>query len=1188
MPQPRKAPVIPDEVLAKDRLKIFVSSTIRECAAEREAVKDAILSVNHDPILFEDLGSQPYAPRRLYLARLRDSDIVIAIYKHEYGWIDEKGGMDISGLEDESRIARELGMPLLVYAHKYHTPRDERLRILVQEIMDGDQTVVFYERPEELRELVRDDVTRLLTHHFYGSVLQEQILKQTPAAIIELAAPAPTIVPRENLENDLAALLHEEKPIFVHGPAGIGKTVFLARFAETNGSIFVPASGLTPKELLGILANRLTDRPEDEALQFATLDGAKAAFMSAWTAANNCTVIVDDCQNISALLELIDGAGGLSMQKALVLSSRAAEAKDGISLLEIPPFSLEQATQLVRSVAQSSKGIAIGELYEKAQGNPLLLRQLTHPDGAGLIAQYENEADLLERMPARTRELVSYIALSPMHLTAEDLLQLCQDSEYSINALAADMKSAELLVREDVRGYTIYHERVRKILSDTLKLSPQKHIYLAERIARRLAKLGGYVNAYFVAKNAGSALAEKLSPAAVHAASRQGDFGSVRKILRDTLDSAIRDDDKRRIVEQSLAMSQAAQAGGDLKEAEHYLLEAERVADSLGDEDLSLRVREFIVSDRAQRHFDSASLSELNALKHQYNLTGRSWDEARIALILSAVQIGLQNYDKVVAEAEEAVKLFGENNDSYGADLARRNLASALAAIPGREGEASALISDLSTDTDKPDARRIRAWLCNVLVRRFRIEKRLQEALAHGEEAISIGEALGDQYLIAVNQIGVGNVYRDMGRNDQAIESYSTAGSIAQLCGRRDIEAQASRLTAAVYNYMADDAEGAETLELAGKAATFARHATGLLDHTVALGQRGRAFEELGDSLQSTGQRTEAADAYFRAAEMLREGGDPDEFERTLMLGSHVAIDAEALETYLDGVQRALGISPAIQLAGRAVIEALYAVTGQMVSKVDSHVAIPLLGLHFATMFRNLPPLIARHLFRKLLNDVLSNVQHDKEPWRLLFPALVLCSSLPAGHLRPLDLAQLSECVANKTEGMVYKPTTDGSAHWVLTLSFQEKVICSITTGDARTDTTMVAMFVALFLKGFEEQIASEVLGSMKPARRELAIIVSSVAEMPEDIRAFVMPHLEDQPCAVTRPGDMKDDTVPTFVTCRDDIGDQWGVGEGKGSALQIILGMTMLELVYTLLHGEIELDTLRPKIVSIVRQTVS
>lgn len=70
-----------------DRLSVFVSSTIVECARERNIARDAIRSINHEAVLFEDLGARPYPPREVYKPRIEASHFFIAIYRESYGWI---------------------------------------------------------------------------------------------------------------------------------------------------------------------------------------------------------------------------------------------------------------------------------------------------------------------------------------------------------------------------------------------------------------------------------------------------------------------------------------------------------------------------------------------------------------------------------------------------------------------------------------------------------------------------------------------------------------------------------------------------------------------------------------------------------------------------------------------------------------------------------------------------------------------------------------------------------------------------------------------------------------------------------------------------------------------------------------------------------------------------------------------
>ena len=59
------------------RLRVFVSSTLRELAAEREAARDAVTGLRLVPVMFE-LGARPYPPRPVYRAYLAQSQVFVA------------------------------------------------------------------------------------------------------------------------------------------------------------------------------------------------------------------------------------------------------------------------------------------------------------------------------------------------------------------------------------------------------------------------------------------------------------------------------------------------------------------------------------------------------------------------------------------------------------------------------------------------------------------------------------------------------------------------------------------------------------------------------------------------------------------------------------------------------------------------------------------------------------------------------------------------------------------------------------------------------------------------------------------------------------------------------------------------------------------------------------------------------
>ena len=94
------------------RIRVFVSSTLKELEPERDAVRAAIEQLRLAPVMFE-LGARPHPPRDLYRSYLAQSDVFVGIYGERYGWIapDE----ELSGLEDEYRLSTE---PAVSHLHQ--------------------------------------------------------------------------------------------------------------------------------------------------------------------------------------------------------------------------------------------------------------------------------------------------------------------------------------------------------------------------------------------------------------------------------------------------------------------------------------------------------------------------------------------------------------------------------------------------------------------------------------------------------------------------------------------------------------------------------------------------------------------------------------------------------------------------------------------------------------------------------------------------------------------------------------------------------------------------------------------------------------------------------------------------------------------------------------------------------------
>lgn len=256
------------------RIRVFVSSTLRELADERRAVRAAVERLRLAPVMFE-LGARPHPPRALYRSYLAQSDVFVGIYGDSYGWVAPEE--QISGLEDEYRLA-PASMPKLIYIRESES-REPRLRELIARIQ-ADDTVAYlpFRTAEQLEEQVANDLATLLAERFDESRMPAQEgggpdeIPPTPASRIPV--PYSATIGREREIADVLALLERggDPIVSLIGPGGIGKSRLAAEVARAaehlfpDGRYFVPLEGvLEPGLLLPTIAYVLGIRDTGEA-----------------------------------------------------------------------------------------------------------------------------------------------------------------------------------------------------------------------------------------------------------------------------------------------------------------------------------------------------------------------------------------------------------------------------------------------------------------------------------------------------------------------------------------------------------------------------------------------------------------------------------------------------------------------------------------------------------------------------------------------------------------------------------------------------------------------------------------------------------------------------------------------------------------------------------------------------------
>ena len=162
------------------RVRVFISSTLGELAAERAAARRAITRLHLVPVWFES-GARPHPPRSMYRAYLDQSQVFVGIYWQRYGWVAP--GMEISGLEDEFRLGA--GKPMLVYLKRPAPDLEPRLAAMIDTIRAaGAVSYRTFTTARELDRLLADDLAVLLSESFAGASVSAEA---SPGGLAEFA-----------------------------------------------------------------------------------------------------------------------------------------------------------------------------------------------------------------------------------------------------------------------------------------------------------------------------------------------------------------------------------------------------------------------------------------------------------------------------------------------------------------------------------------------------------------------------------------------------------------------------------------------------------------------------------------------------------------------------------------------------------------------------------------------------------------------------------------------------------------------------------------------------------------------------------------------------------------------------------------------------------------------------------------
>ena len=320
------------------RLRVFVSSTLQELAAERKAARDAVTGLRLVPVMFE-LGARPYPPRPVYRAYLAQSQVFVGIYWQSYGWVAP--GEEVSGLEDEYRLSA--GLPRLIYVKSPAPDREPRLAEMLARIRDeGGVSYQHFADPAELQRLVGNDLAVLLSERFEMSRAPDSAAGDAPLAGA-LPAPATPLVGREREAAAVEDLVVRAgaRLVTLTGPGGVGKTRLAVEAAQRLGPGF--ADGVRFVELASVSSADLVAAAVATGLGLTTTGDKLITDLLSYLRARRLLLVLDNFEQVVGAAPLLAELLGAAPGVVVLVTSRVVLRLSGEHEFPIPPLPVPPA-----------------------------------------------------------------------------------------------------------------------------------------------------------------------------------------------------------------------------------------------------------------------------------------------------------------------------------------------------------------------------------------------------------------------------------------------------------------------------------------------------------------------------------------------------------------------------------------------------------------------------------------------------------------------------------------------------------------------------------------------------------------------------------------------------------------------------------------------------------------------------
>jgi tetratricopeptide (TPR) repeat protein len=847
------------------RVRVFISSTLKELEVERRAVRKSIKDdLRLHPIMFE-AGASPHPPRERYRAFVTQSQIYVGIFWESYGWIAPD--MDVSGIEDEYNLAKQLNLPRLVYKKRTKRDRDERLTQLLKKIEEeGAISFTDFDTPAELAKLIKDDIALILSERFgiaetllepqrrinYLDSLTEKIEKQG-------------FVGRDNILSEIEGALVVNKRLLLVGEPGCGKTFLLGKIGKKLNGIYVSIRDKTPLEVYAYLTNCLRTQNGQMPQTFTSNEDAKADLENLLQA-SQAVLLVDDMERHIELSGTLLGLDYYQTKVLFAARSQTVLGTHAIKEIEVARFSRREI-----EIYLSEKGIGLApskllELVRACHGNPLYLFFFTNyqieplPDG---LKAYQDS--LWRGLNAVQQELLALMALSLAPLRTRviyDAYNRLPGKNLTMMEVASFLSGLSTIVIIQNGFNEIFHPYFKESIEKqiiNLGLSEDYHRVLGEANLQHK----DIVAATFHFVRAADDRANDYLFEASHGAF----LGGMWKIAEEFLERAIEiSKGKKDLWSEGYAnyhLSFLLRDIGMRDRAQHHIEKAITLFEECGDQN-------WIRFAKIQQYLNWISAGDsafaIDALK-EFLTVYEGVDptsEATVLVNLSFAYIQTSNFEQGAETAKKAYDIFAKEGDLNGITTSLLNLIACLSKLEAYD-LARKYIKDLMSVAEELNLPRLKAGVLNHLAIILRKSDDPQGARKTLEEAIEICQHLGLISGEIMNILNLGNTYKDEKNFDEAVKCYQEGLTKAKLYGIEREEGRALELIAVIEGLRG---KHTSAIEYASAAIEIQKKTGDSLRMAESLTERAKSFQALENVREAAQSYQEAGDNYIKATQV--------------------------------------------------------------------------------------------------------------------------------------------------------------------------------------------------------------------------------------------------------------------------------------------------------------------------------